>query len=81
MSKENVKESFLEVVKKNNLEILKIDLCNNEESFARDYNCDRDEYCKSYTTLEDLDFEVDSIFRHDEVLGTVKIKILKNLYG
>lgn len=71
MSKENVKESLLEVVKENNLEILKIDLCNNEESFARDYNCDRDEYCKSYTTLEDLDFEVDSIFRHDEVLGTV----------
>ena len=71
MSKENVKESLLEVVKENNLEILKIDLCNDEESFARDYNRDRDGYCKSYTTLEDLDFEVDSIFRHDEVLGTV----------
>ena len=71
MSKENVKESLLEVVKENNLEILKIDLCNDEESFVRDYNCDRDGYCKSYTTLEDLDFEVDSIFRHDEVLGTV----------
>lgn len=34
MSKENVKESLLEVVKENNLEILKIDLCNDEESFA-----------------------------------------------
>ena len=71
MSKENVKESLLEVVKENNLEILKIDLCNDEEYFARDYNRDIDGYCKSYTTLEDLDFEVDSIFRHDEVLGTV----------
>ena len=35
MGKINVKESLLEVVNGNNLEILKIDLCNDEESFAR----------------------------------------------
>ena len=71
MGKINVKESLLEVVKENNLEILKIDLCNDEESFARSYNRERDEYCKTYTTLNDLDFEVESIFMHDEILGTV----------
>ena len=38
MDKINVKESLLEVVNGNNLEILKIDLCNDEEYFARSYN-------------------------------------------
>ena len=71
MDKVNVKESLLEVVNDNNLEILKIDLCNDEESFARSYNRERDKSCKVYTTLEDLDFEVDSVFWHDDVLGTV----------
>ena len=71
MSKINVKKSILEIVEKNNLEILKIDLCNDEESFTRFYGNERDEFCKVYTTLEDLDFEVDSTFWHDEVLGTV----------
>lgn len=71
MSKENVKESLLEVVKENNLEILKIDLCNDEESFARFYNRERDEYCKTYTTLKDLDFEIESIFVYDVVRGMV----------
>ena len=71
MGKINVKESLLEVVNGNNLEILKIDLCNDEESFARSYNRERDEYCKTYTTLKDLDFEVDSVFWHDDALGTV----------
>ena len=71
MGKINVKESLLEVIKENNLEILKIDLCNDEESFARSYNRERDEYCKTYTTLKDLDFEVESIFMYDEVRGTV----------
>lgn len=71
MSKENVKESLLEVVKENNLEILKIDLCNDEESFARSYNRERDEYCKTYTTLKDLDFEIESIFVYDVVRGMV----------
>ena len=71
MGKINVKESLLEVIKENNLEILKIDLCNDEESFARSYNRERDEYCKTYTTLEDLDFEVDSFDMQEEVRGTV----------
>ena len=71
MSKINVKESILEIVKKNNLEILKIDLMNDEESFVRSYSKERNEFCKAYTTLEDLDFEVESIFMHDEVRGAV----------
>lgn len=71
MSKVNVKESILEIIKKNNLEILKINLCNDEESFTRFYGKKRNEFCKAYTTLGDLDFEVESIFMHDEVRGTV----------
>ena len=71
MCKINVKKSLLEVVEKNNLEILKIDLCNYEESFARSYNRERDEYCKTYTTLKDLDFEIESIFVYDVVRGMV----------
>lgn len=71
MNKVNVKESLLEVVNGNNLEILKIDLCNDEESFARSYNRERDEYCKTYTTLKDLDFEIESIFVYDVVRGMV----------
>ena len=71
MCKINVKESILEIVKKNNLEILKIDLMNDEESFVRYYGKERNEFCKVYTTLEDLDFEVDSIFMQEEVRGTV----------
>lgn len=71
MSKVNVKESILEIIKKNNLEILKIDLINDEESSVRLYGEERNESCKVYTTLEDLDFEVDSIFMQEEVQGTV----------
>ena len=71
MYKINIKESILEIVENNNLEILKIDLMNDEESFVRSYNKERNEFCKAYTILEDLDFEVESIFMHDEVLGTV----------
>lgn len=71
MGKINVKESLLEVVNGNNLEILKIDLCNDEESFAKSYNRERDEYCKTYTTLKDLDFEVEFIFVYDVVRGMV----------
>lgn len=80
MNKKNVKESLLEVVKENNLEILKIDLYNDEESFARSYNIERDEYCKTYTTLKDLDFEIESIFVYDVVRGMVYCQ-LKNQYG
>lgn len=71
MCKINVKKSILEIVEKNNLEILKIDLYNDEESFVRIYGGERGESCKVYTTLEDLDFEVDSIFMQEEVQGTV----------
>ena len=60
--------SILEIVEKSNLEILKIDLCN--EFAARFYGGGRDAVsCKVYTTLED--FEVDSIFMQEEVQGTV----------
>ena len=68
---ENVKKSILEIVENNNLEILKIDLINDNESFARLYGEERDESCKVYTTLEDLDFEVDSFDMQEEVRGTV----------
>ena len=71
MCKVNVKKSILEIVEKNNLEILKIDLINDEESFIRLYGGERDESCKVYATLEDLDFEVDSIFMQEKVQGTV----------
>lgn len=72
MSKINVKKSLLEVVEKNNLEILKIDLCNGEESFTRFYGGERDMFsCKVYTTLEDLDFELESFLIQEEVQGTV----------
>lgn len=70
MSKMNVKESLLEVINKNNLEILKIDLFNNFESIARldnRYN----ELCKIYTTLDDLDFDVEAYLLNDEVRGIV----------
>lgn len=70
MCKINVKKSILEIVEKNNLEILKIDLCNDYESAARFYGGERDVFsCKVYITLED--FEVDSIFMQEEVQGTV----------
>lgn len=72
MCKINVKESLLEVVNGNNLEILKIDLMNDKESSARFYGEERDIFsCKVYTTLEDLDFEVEFIFVYDVVRGMV----------
>ena len=72
MCKINVKKSILEIVEKNNLEILKIDLINDDEYFARLYGEERNVFsCKVYTTLEDLDFEVDSIFMHEEVRGMI----------
>lgn len=70
MSKINVKESLLEVVEYYNLEILKIDLMNDEESSARFYDEERDVFsCKVYTTLED--FELESVLIQEEVQGTV----------
>ena len=83
MSKMNVKESLLEVVKSNNLEILKIDLFNDFELFVREGTRVRNEYCKTYATLDDLDFEVEAFLLNDEVRGiyTAKIKTQKNLCG
>lgn len=72
MCKINVKKSILEIVENNNLEILKIDLINDNESFVRLYGEERDTFsCKTYTTLEDLDFEVDSFDMQEEVQGTI----------
>lgn len=72
MCKINVKKWILDIVEKNNLEILKIDLCNNDESFVRFYGGGRDAVSsRVYTTLEDLDFEVDSFDIQEEVRGTV----------
>lgn len=72
MYKINIKKSILKIVEKNNLEILKIDLCNDYEFAARFYGGGRDAVSsRVYTTLEDLDFEVDSIFMQEEVRGTV----------
>lgn len=67
----NIKESLLEVVNKNNLEILKIDVYNDDESFARYCGRESDVFCETYTTLEDLDFNEDSMCWHDEVQGIV----------
>ena len=72
MGKINVKKSILEIIEKNNLEILKIDLYNDYEFAARFYGGGRDAVSsRVYTTLEDLDFEVDSILMQEEVRGTV----------
>lgn len=82
MCKINVKKSILEIVENNNLEILKIDLCNYNEPFVKLYGEESDMFsCKTYTTLEDLDFEIDSIFMQEEVQYIAEIKILKNQYG
>ena len=70
MSKINVKESILTVVKKSNLEILKIDLYNDEESFVRSYGKERNEFCKVYNSLEDLDFEVESFVMSVKIIDT-----------
>lgn len=71
LCKINVKESILEIVENNNLEILKIDLCNNDAAFNRFIKAEMDESCKIYTTLESLDFEEESIWGHYEVYGVV----------
>ena len=71
MSKMNVKKSLLDVVKSNNLEILKIDLFNDFELFVREDSRERNEYCKTYATLDELDFDVDDFLLNDEVRGIV----------
>lgn len=71
MSKMNVKKSLLDVVKENNLEILKIDLCDEGASIAKAERLNPNYWGKLYSTLESLDFEVESIFMHDEVRGMI----------
>ena len=71
MCKINVKESLLEIVKENNLEILKIDLCDEGASIAKAERLNPNDWGKLYSTLETLDFEVESIFMHDDVRGMV----------
>lgn len=71
MSKMNVKKSLLDIVKSNNLEILKIDLFNDFELFVRKGTMERNEYCKTYATLDDLDFDVEDFLLNDEVRGIV----------
>lgn len=66
----NIKESLLKVVNDNNLEILKIDLYNEDISFAAYANIEQDESC-TYPTLESLNFEEDSDLWGEKVLGTV----------
>lgn len=71
MSKMNVKKSLLDIVKSNNLEILKIDLFNDFELFVREGTGERNECCKTYATLDDLDFDVEAFLLNDEVRGIV----------
>lgn len=71
MNKLNIKESLLEVVISNNLDILKIDLKSAPEYSCKAFGGDIIEVHKSFNTIKDLDFEVESALMHDEVLGTV----------
>lgn len=71
MSKVNVKESLKELVAKNNLEILKIDLVGELETSCQSFGGDIIEVRKSFNTLNDLDFEVEEIYIQDEVQGMV----------
>lgn len=61
----------MEIVKENNLEILKIDLCNEGALMAKAVGLDPNVWGKLYTTLESLDFEEESIWWHNEVYGIV----------
>lgn len=67
----NIKESLMKVVNDNNLEILKIDLCNSDAAFAKFANMEPDESCETYTTLESLDFKEDSLCWSDAIYGIV----------
>ena len=71
MSKVNIKESKQEIVKENNLERRKIDLCDEGASIAKAERLNPNYWGKLYSTLESLDFEVESIFMHDEVRGMI----------
>lgn len=80
MGKINVKKSILEIVEKNNLEILKIDLVNSDEAFARRYNEDRNIFsCKVYITLEDLEkLKIKFLSQRDNIENTIG-EIINNI--
>ena len=68
----NIKKSLLEVVEKNNLEILKIDLIDSNEAYVRYHGGNRDMFPgKVYSTIEDLNFKVESFHMQEDVQGTV----------
>ena len=68
----NAKKSLLEVVEKNNLEILKIDLIDSNEAYVRYHGGNRDMFPgKVYSTIEDLNFKVESFHMQEDVQGTV----------
>ena len=68
----NVKKSLLEVVEKNNLEILNIDLIDSNEAHVRYHGGNRDMFPgKVYSTIEDLNFKVESFHMQEDVQGTV----------
>lgn len=80
--KDNAKEVLLDLVKKNNLEILKIDCWNNDgeccKGYKRDFHteceCSSLHICCSpeyYTTLEQLDFFYDDSSCNQELYGIV----------
>jgi len=76
---DNAKEVLLELAKKNNLKILKIDCCNYDgeccECYKREYHaeCTEIHHCspKYYTTLEQLDFFYNDNSCNQELYGTV----------
>ena len=74
MCKINVKKSILEIVEKNNLEILKIDLCNDYELAASFYDGGRNaDFCRVYTPLTDLDFKI----KFNQLLNETKQRFQK----
>ena len=76
---DNAKEVLLDLVKNNNLKILKIDCCNYDGDCCKCYKrehhveCTGTHYCnpKYYTTLEQLDFSYEDNSCNQELSGTV----------
>ena len=80
--KDNAKEVLLDLVKKNNLEILKIDCWNDDGECCKDYKRDFHTECECsslhiccnpeyYTTLEQLDFFYNDSSCNQELYGIV----------
>ncbi len=76
---DNAKEVLLDLVKKNNLKILKIDCCNYDgyccKCYKREHHaeCTEKYHCspKYYTTLEQLDFFYNDNSCNQELYGIV----------